>query len=76
MQYIQIKEGETGHSYARLFEGCLDGNVEWVEVQDPYIRVNYQVHNFVRFCELLLKNCRRLKRIQLTTGTADDQVDQ
>ena len=74
VQCIQIKEGEIGHSYARVFQSCLDEYVEWVEVQDPYIRARHQVHNFVRFCELLLKKCKRLKEVQLKTGSADEQV--
>ena len=75
MHYIQIEEGEIGHSYARVFQGCLDGNVEWVEVQDPYIRARHQVHNFVRFCELVLKNCKKLKQIQLKTGSGDAHAE-
>ena len=71
VQYIHIKEDESGYSYARVFQSCLDGNVEWAEVQDPYIRSKHQVHNFVRFCELLLKNCKRLRHIQLNTGFGD-----
>ena len=61
-----------GHSYGKLFESCLDGNVEWVDVEDPYIRAKHQVHNFVRFCEVVLKGCKRLKQIQLTTGSGDE----
>ena len=75
VQYIHIKEGETGYSYARVFQSCLDGNVEWAEVQDPYIRSKHQVHNFVRFCELLLKNCKRLRHIQLKTGSGDAHAE-
>ena len=75
MQYIRIKEDETGYSYARVFQSCLDGNVEWAEVQDPYIRSKHQVHNFVRFCELVLKNCKRLRRIHLNTGFGDAHTE-
>ena len=75
VQYIRIKEDETGYSYARVFQSCLDGNVEWAEVQDPYIRSKHQVHNFVRFCELVLKNCKRLRRIHLNTGFGDAHTE-
>ena len=71
VRYVHLKDGEAGYSYDRLFQGCLDGNVEWVEVEDPYIRARHQLHNFVRFCELVLKSCKRLKQIQLTTGAGD-----
>ena len=65
---IQIRAGETGHSYGSVFGTCMDGNVESIAVSDPYIRARHQVHNFVRFCELAVKSCRRLKAISLTTG--------
>ena len=42
----------------------------WVEVEDPYIRARHQLHNFVRFCELLVKKCRRIARIHLTTTSS------
>lgn len=75
VQSIHIKEGESGHSYASVFHRCLDDNVQWVEVDDPYIRARYQVQNFVRFCELAVKSCRRLKGIRLVTGTGDKQSE-
>ena len=68
---IHIKEGEVGHSYGKVFKGCLDGNVEWVDIEDPYIRARYQVHNFVRFCEVVVKGCKHLRQIQLITGSGD-----
>ena len=68
VQCIQIKAGETGHSYGTLFRTCMDGNVESIAVSDPYIRAKHQVHNFVRFCELAIKSCRKLKKISLVTG--------
>ena len=30
-----------------------------------------QIHNFVRFCELLVKSCPKLEGITLTTGEGD-----
>ena len=41
---VQIKEGDTGHSYSSLFKDYLDGNITKVEVLDPYIRSKHQVH--------------------------------
>ena len=68
VECIQVKAGETGHSYSSVFGTCMDGNVESIAVSDPYIRARHQLHNFVRFCELAVKNCRRLKAISLTTS--------
>ena len=68
VQCIQVRAGETGHSYDSVFSKCMDGNVESILVCDPYIRARHQLHNFVRFCELAVKKCRRLKAISLSTG--------
>ncbi len=68
---LRIKDGETGYSYYSVFEKCLDGNVEWVEIQDPYLRAKHQLHNLVRFCELLVKCCKKLREIRLTTVRGD-----
>ena len=70
VQTLTIKEGERGYSYAVVFEKCLDGNVTWVEVEDPYIRARHQLHNFVRFCELVVRRCRKITRIHLTTTSS------
>jgi ATP-dependent Lon protease len=38
-----------------------------VEIEDPYIRANHQVQNFVRFCEAVIKS-PSVKTIRLTTS--------
>ena len=43
VQYAQIKEGSTGHSYHSLLKEYLDGNVTEVTVEDPYIKAKHQV---------------------------------
>lgn len=43
VQYLQIDEDATGYSYRTVFKSCFDSIVEWVEVEDPYIRTNHQV---------------------------------
>ena len=76
VQYLHIKSGEVGYSYNRIFQSCLDGNVTRVEVLDPYIRAKHQIHNFVRFCELMLKSCKRLNAIHLTTTSSGDSHEE
>ena len=66
-QKIEIKDGERGYSYKRIFAPCLSGNVTEVKVQDPYIRAAHQVLNFVKFCEMLV-HVSSIKRIKLLTG--------
>ncbi len=68
---LRIAPGSTGYSYEAVFERCLDGNVHSVTVQDPYIRVRHQIYNFVRFCELLVKKCKKLSKISLTTTSGE-----
>ncbi|CAI8053253.1 MIT domain-containing protein 1 [Geodia barretti] len=65
---VQVRPGDKGHSYSSVFGGCMDGNVESISVRDPYIRARHQLHNFVRFCELAVRNCCWLKAICLITG--------
>ena len=37
-------------------------------MEDPYIRARHQVHNFVRFCELVVKKCsKNLQTVELHT---------
>ena len=66
VQYIHVRAGETGHSYSTVFSTCMDGNMESIAVSDPYIRARHQLHNFVRFCELAVKKCLKLKGINFT----------
>lgn len=42
-EQIQIENNSTGHSYAALFGRFLDDEVEYVIVEDPYIRSFHQV---------------------------------
>ena len=70
VQTLTIKEGDRGYSYAVIFDKCLDGNVTWIEVEDPYIRARHQLHNFVRFCELVVRKCRKINRVHLTTTSS------
>ncbi|CAH1776800.1 unnamed protein product [Owenia fusiformis] len=69
-EQILIKNDSTGHSYERLISRFIDGDLTLVEVEDPYIRSNHQIYNFLRFCEVLIKakHNHNLQRIILTTG--------
>lgn len=71
-EQIKIENNGVGFSYDRLFGRFLDENVETVDIDDPYIRTIHQIYNFLRFCELLVKKCPHLKRVQLITGQEQD----
>lgn len=54
-QHFTILYGDTGHSYETIMEPYLRGGKE-VTIEDPYIRLQHQIQNFVRFCETCLKS--------------------
>ena len=47
---LDIAEGQRGISYTKLFRPYLSG-AKSIKLVDPYIRYDYQIHNFVNFCE-------------------------
>jgi ATP-dependent Lon protease len=68
-QHFTILYGDTGYSYESIMAPYLKG-AKTVIVEDPYIRMQHQIQNFVRFCETLLK-VGSVKKIQLITGYDD-----
>src|SRR5690606_36603788 len=69
-QHFTILYGDTGYSYESIVLPYLKG-AKIVEIEDPYIRANHQIHNFVRFCEAVLKS-PTVKAIKLTTSYDQD----
>lgn len=49
---VELKEGQTGVSFRRLFGPYLRG-ARTVSLVDPYIRLDYQIFNLISFIELL-----------------------
>lgn len=68
-QHFTILYGDTGHSYESIMGPYLQGAKE-VVIEDPYIRMQHQIHNFVRFCETVLR-ASTVKTIKLITGFDD-----
>jgi ATP-dependent Lon protease len=68
-QHFTILYGDTGYSYESIMAPYLKG-AKTVIVEDPYIRMQHQIQNFVRFCETLLK-VGSVKNIRLITGYDD-----
>lgn len=68
-QHFSILYGDTGYSYESIMGPYLQG-AKSVVVEDPYIRLQHQIQNFVRFCETVLK-AGTLKKITLITGHDD-----
>jgi ATP-dependent Lon protease len=68
-QHFTILYGDTGYSYESIMGSYLQG-AKAVVIEDPYIRLQHQIQNFVRFCETVLK-AGTVKRITLITGHDD-----
>ena len=71
-KHFTIMYGDTGHSYDSIVGPYLDG-AKSITIDDPYIRAPHQVHNFVRFCEMILKQ-PSIRTIKLVTSY-DDKTD-
>lgn len=65
-KHFTILYGDTGHTYESIIGPYLEG-VSAVEIEEPYVRANHQIQNFVRFCEALIKS-PSVKKISLTTS--------
>lgn len=68
-QHFTILYGDTGYSYESILGPYLQG-AKSVVIEDPYIRLQHQIQNFVRFCETVLK-AGTVKKIRLITGYDD-----
>jgi len=69
-QHFTILYGDTGHSYESIIGPYLLG-AKAIVIEDPYIRLQHQIQNFVRFCETILKTAS-VKKISLITGYDDN----
>lgn len=65
-QHFTILYNDTGHSYESIIGPYLAGAKE-ITVEDPYIRIQHQIQNFVRFCEAVVKHSA-IRKINLITG--------
>ena len=70
---IDIKEGQKGISFAKLFLPYLAGAKE-ITVIDPYLRYPYQIRNFYNFCEYVAPVHGKLK-IHLITGADSNEEE-
>ncbi|WP_220429123.1 BREX system Lon protease-like protein BrxL [Sulfitobacter mediterraneus] len=65
-QHFSINYGDTGHTYDSIVGPYLQSAKE-VVVEDPYIRAQHQIVNFVRFCETVVKN-PTVQKVRLITS--------
>lgn len=71
---VRIQDGETGQSYQRLFGSYLKG-ARVIHVTDPYIRMEYQIRNFLIFTNVIDTSGGPVKLI-LTTAAENSYQEQ
>lgn len=57
---LDLEEGQRGISYEKLFLPYLK-SAKKIKICDPYIRLQYQLYNFMAFCEMLDPSTGTLK---------------
>jgi hypothetical protein len=62
--HFTIQKDDTGYTYDRIFARYLVG-AKAVTIEDPYIRAPYQLTNFLRFCETVVRSGSTVRRINL-----------
>ena len=73
---IVILDNQIGISYNSLFQRYLDGATE-IEVIDPFIRMAYQMRNFMEFCQLVasIKEVDQEVKIKLLTYNIEEYIE-
>jgi len=66
---IHIREGDTGYSYQNLFGPYLKG-AKRIYVTDPYVRLEYQLRNFIAFASILETGAGQVE-LKLITSAED-----
>ncbi len=66
---IHIREGETGYSYQNLFGSYFKG-AKKIYVIDPYVRLEYQIRNFIVFAGIIDTSAGQVE-LKLTTSAED-----
>jgi len=67
---VEIQDGQRGVSYEKLFKPYLTG-ARQLKVVDPYVRMNFQIENFIKLCELVAPE-EGLVELHLVTGSESD----
>jgi ATP-dependent Lon protease len=69
---LDIAEGQKGFSYVKLFRPYL-GGAKLIKLIDPYIRYDYQIHNFMSFCECMAPTEGQVKLNLVTSAESKEQ---
>jgi len=76
IEHISIKDNAIGYSYEKVFGKYLDANVKEVVIREPHLSKKFQFKNLLMFIELLVKHCKNLRFIRITTGARNDGENQ
>jgi ATP-dependent Lon protease len=66
---VHIKEGDTGYSYQNLFGPYIKG-ARKIYITDPYVRLDYQIRNFMALASILDTSFGEIS-LHLTTSSED-----
>jgi len=71
-----IRDNQTGISYKSLFGEYLKGASE-IKIIDPYVRLPYQLRNFMELCKLIAETKKDTDevKIHLTTNNNEDYLE-
>jgi ATP-dependent Lon protease len=71
-----IRDNQTNVSYKELFCNYLEGATEFT-IRDPYIRLPYQLRNFMELCRLIAETKQEAEevRIHLVTFNNEDFLE-
>jgi ATP-dependent Lon protease len=71
-----IRDNQTGISYKNLLGDYLKGATE-IKITDPFVRLPYQLRNFMEFCQLVasMKGEDEEVQIHLITNNNEDYVE-
>lgn len=76
MREIHIAENSTGHSYDKLFGKYLDGDVQEIIIEEPYLGRPFQLYNLLMFVEMCVAGCPKLRIIKVITKHGEDPKEQ
>lgn len=73
--HLVFAENRKGVSYEKLFGPYIDG-ASRIIVNDPYIRIFYQIRNMMEFVEMVIRRTppENLVRIHLVTGPDEGNI--
>jgi ATP-dependent Lon protease len=70
--HLSIRDNQTNVSYKGLFGDYLVGATEYV-IRDPYVRLPYQIRNFVELCRLIAELKQEDEEITIELVTFNDE---